>query len=353
MRIIRRIPSDPSADSFTRKDVVKDIDSPLPPEAMKGRFYNYQSQPHSQVWPKRREEALKRFANNVKRFVEPMGFVEAFGSEAPHATREVELRWLIETQDKEIAPEYSRLAANGLEAFSMYTSYTDENGEEHEIADDLFADTEGEEDENGLPADYPTAAAEDLWTTAIAQRVDARQEEFLREADRRRWYSDRPKVAYMVVDADKRRGLVPKQNHPWTHEQLVEAMKRLDPPEVIARAMAFRANPKLKAQRAKEGPSILQTPREHAQQFAFQRTLAWLNELDADPLRDFFLEEESASKEQLEYAPNEECPGCIDGTEMTEDGDIEPCSVCRGDQKVAHTLGFDGLPAVDDERMTW
>lgn len=345
MRIIRRSPSNPSADSHTRKDVVKD-DIMDGPEHMEGQFYSMMPVPHSAVWPKRREEALKRFANHVKRFVEPMGFVEAFDTSAPHASREVELQWLIDSQDKELAPEYARFAANGIESFSMFTSYTDENGEEHELADDLFADSEDEEDEYGLPVDYPTAAAEEMWTTAIAQAIDSRQEDFLREADRQRWYCGRPKVAYMVVGENGRRGMVPKRNHPWTNEELLKALKRLDSPEAIAKAMTFRTREDWKRERARYGPAYLQNAREKAQTKAFKRTLEWLNELDADALRDAFLTEVSATAELLDYAPNEDCPDCDDGLDHAPDGDEEePCRTCWGTMKVAHVLGFDGIPA--------
>ena len=375
MLILNRRPVDSTSDSFTRKDVNRDVGSSMPPENIPGRFFSRDTRSHDLAWADRREDSLRRFAERVKGFVEPLGFVAPFAEHAPEFAAKGELNWLIETQSQEIAPEYARLAANGVEAFSMFSSYTDSNGEEHQIADDI---------------------AEHLWTDAIVQTLDERQEAFLREADRRRWYSSRPKVAYEVVNDDGKRFMVPKERHPWTVDELIDLMKHFQSPQAIAKAMKRRSDPKSQRERSAQGPSYLLTPVERAKAKEFKRVIDFLNESDDDPTRDRQMTATEGSDTSLGYAPNEDCPNCsgsgiepefrstmlveeevltdtfdwhhqscsdCDWTAKTlfnkvfpprspdEHGHLfdsdEPCSACYGSLTVAHTLGFDGLPAID------
>lgn len=368
MKLLRRRPVNPDADSFTRRDIDASIVLPPLREAMRGRFYARDTRSHAEAWAERRDESLVRFADRVKRFVQPMGFVEAFRQDAPHASREVELRWLEATQAQDIAPEYAILAANGVEAFSLFTSYVDEDGEEHSLSED-FADPVDSEDDLAL-LDYPTQAAERLWSEAIAQTLDSRVESFLREADRQRWYCSMPKVAYYIADESGKRGIVPKARHPWTSDELRSALQRCAPDaESIKVAMERRQSAKWRLEREAYGTDVLLTHAEKRAVEVKQALNAWLDTLDIDARRTALevldSEERLEAEQDRRYAPNEPCPACEASIWMmlirVTLGPVglagfassdESCTMCRDSGLVSHTIGFDGVPAFDIEPMS-
>ena len=79
-------------------------------------------------WDKRKEEVLRTYAQRILAFVEPFGFAKPMHEHTP-ISRIEEIGWLIETQDREIAPEYMRLVANGIEAVSINETREGEDGE--------------------------------------------------------------------------------------------------------------------------------------------------------------------------------------------------------------------------------
>jgi len=292
------------------------VEVPQASPAIEGQWGD--RRPHNEAWPERRESSLQRFAQRVIQFVEPHGYVAPWEGATSEMSREEEIEALIATQEQEIAPEFARLAANGVEAMSLDKDYLDENGEPQPMAEAI--------------ADYKVVVD-------ITAQLDSRQEQFLREADERRWYSGRPKVAYAVANAEGKRGLVPKAGHPWTREELTEAIKSLPSAQDIQQAMARRTMPRHKR------PS-LESPVEKAQRERAAKYVApYFASLDeARESFEYAFQEERLPVET--YAPNEECEVCFDGTVMNAQGDEEPCQTCQGTHSVIHTLGFDGIPAV-------
>ena len=332
MNLHYRIPANPEADSFTRKDIVRDIAHEVQPN-MQGKFYRNDKRSHDKVWPERRDEAMTRFAHRVLQFVEPMGYI------GPMADA-IDIRELTASQcivhkrehrmgrdcvAADIAPEWLRLQANGVDCVSMYSTYTDENGEEHEVG---------------------VEAAERMASEAIAQQLDANIEEFLRRADEQRWYSSRPKVAVQVATPDGRRGLVPKANHPWTREELKALAKsmRSTAEEILANKARWQS-PEYRKRRALHGLRALLTPQE----------------LDAmrhwEPLRRFLdtfgievndTNAEDYAEEQQAYVNTIDCPNCGgSGWDWTEEGIEEDCLICQGSGAVLQTLGFEGVPVAE------
>ena len=166
-------------------------------------------------------------------------------------------------------------------------------------------------------------------------------EAFVREHDRKLWYSSRPKAAYEVVTEDGRRGLVPKVNHPWTREELLASMAHLGTPEEIRLAAQRRADNAWRKKRAMVGVRALLTNDEMA---LIQQDTRLGHVLDGlIPEDSTWVDEE----EQKPYINSEECPNCIDGKVPDEEGEPEDCPVCGGTAKVLACIGFDGLPVAD------
>lgn len=331
MNIRNRRPQNPANDSFTRKDEVKDIAHKASPK-VEGKFYRNDKRSHEAVWPERRQEALTRFASRVIKFVQPIGYIapmqdamdlrELEASQCIVHKREHRMGANCVTAD--LAPEWLALQANSVDCISMYSTYTDENGEEHEVALD---------------------AAERMASEAIAQQLDANVEEFLRKADEQRWYSTRPKVAIAVATEDGKRGLVPKQNHPFTHEELKRLARGMKwSAEHILSVKARAKDPEWRKSRALHGPRALlsdgelQAARNYEPIRRFLESYGDIAETNG----------ESYDEEQEPYINTVKCPNCPDGQVADlESGTLEDCPVCQGSDRVLQTLGFEGVPVAD------
>lgn len=333
MNIRNRLPVNPANDSFTRKDVVKDKAVALREHAQ-GQFYRNDKRPHSEVWAERREDALVRFAHKVIKFVQPIGYIEpmqdAMDLRALEATQclvhKREHRMGRDCVTADLAPEWLALQANSVDCVSMYSTYTDEDGEEHEVALD---------------------AAEQMASEAIAQTLDANIEEFLRRADEQRWYSSRPKVAVAVATADGRKGVVPKANHPFKHEELkriAQSLKGISAEEILARK-ARNEDPAWQKKRALEGLRALLTPAELNALRAFEPLRRFLENYGdiTDTTGDAYADAEQP------YVNTLECPNCMGSGEMEnlEDSTLDDCVVCMGSGRVLQTLGFEGIPVAE------
>ena len=276
------------------------------------------SRSHDEAWPERREASMQRFAQRVIAFVEPHGYAAPWEGADSTMSREDEIAALIATQEQEIAPEFARLAANGVEAMSMDADYLNEDGEPQPMAE---------------------AIAEYKLVTDITAQLDSRQEQFLRAADEQRWYSGRPRVAYAVANDEGKRGLVPKAGHPWTREELKQRIDSLPSAQEIRVAMKNRSLPKDKRQHPYSPVDIAKA------------------EWEAKYIAPYFEGIEARAEEgEVEfqmsrlpaetYAPNEECEVCYKGIVQNEAGEEEACWTCQGTGSVIHTIGFDGVPAI-------
>lgn len=332
MNLHYRTPLNPGADSFTRKDVNRDKVVTSAPH-ITGNFYRNDKRSHDQVWPERREESMTRFASRVIKFVEPIGYVgpmqdaldirELTASQCIVHKREHRMGPECITAD--LAPEWLRLQANGVDCVSMYSEYTDEDGNTYEVG---------------------VEAAERMASEAIAQTLDANIEEFLRKADEQRWYSGRPRVAVEVASADGKRGVSPKPGHPFTHEELKAIAKKIrHSAEQILAIKELRSNPKWLRKRSLEGLRALMTPAEMAAMRDFEPIRRMLENYGAE-LSDFASTD--YDEEQEPYINTIECPNCIDGIVIDiETDDEDDCPVCQGSGNVLQTLGFEGLPVAE------
>lgn len=273
---------------------------------------------HDEVWPERRDLSLKRFARRVISFVEPHGYVAPWEGATADMSREDEIAALIATQEQEIAPEFARLAANGVEAMSLDADYLNDDGEPQPMAE---------------------AIAEYKLITDITAQLDSRQEEFLRAADEQRWYSGRPRVAYAVANDEGKRGLVPKAGHPWTREELKARIESLPSAEAIKVAMKNRALPKDQRQHPYSPVDIAKAQWEKTYIAPYFENIEVRSEQAEVEFQMSRLDPET-------YAPNETCEACYEGIVQTQEGDEEPCWTCQGTGSVIHTIGFDGVPAV-------
>jgi hypothetical protein len=320
-----------------------------PKENMRGQRFRGDTRPHP--WEERREEVIKNWGQRIKTWIEPLGYT------GPTAER-AELQDIVESQcsvhkgeheltdscqTEELAPEWLSLATNGVPAYSLSADYLDDEG---------------------MPQPMAEAIADFHYDTAVLTGIDDRQESFLREFDRRMWYSSRPKAA-VWVEKDGKRGLAPKRNHPWTHEELKSSMACVEMPsvEAIHEAAIRRESASIKARRAFNGPRDLMSPEELEQARQDHKMRRWFEQMDPERI-DFEEEDQleriALSGEQRPYPAGVRCPdNCKDGEQVNdfdEDGDplYETCLTCMGTGQVLDCIGFDDLPAIDPpERPYW
>lgn len=314
----------------------RSVDHPAPHEAMRGQRDRFDRRSHDRVWPERRLQVMTEWAHSVLRFLEPIGYVGPTeeGASLTELTstqcmvHHTEHRMMQDCVPAEVAPEWLRLQANGIDCVSMYSEYTDEEGETHEME---------------------LADAEWLCSEAIAQTLDANVEAFIREHDRKLWYSTRPKVAYEVVNDQSKRGLVPKTNHPWTYEELKASMALMGDVDSVRVAMQRRNDTAWHKERAFRGPRALLTQEELAAAKAYEPVRRFIESLppDRDDLMAEWDQELYDAKQGKPYIATEECPNCVDGLILDANGDSEDCPVCGGKATVLACLGFDGLPVAD------
>lgn len=175
-------------------------------------------------WAVRREGVMRRF-KRVKNWVLPIGFAETWFFEPLDSmlpvisrmedprkaatmlfwhrliqmySRELELAWLMQTQDQDIAPESAILAANGLEAASRHAN-------EKGIGDDV---------------------EESVMSTAIADTISGqRAERFAMEVDYATWHTTPPRKLHGGT-VDGKRTLKPAVGSEWTREEMLEILRR-------------------------------------------------------------------------------------------------------------------------------
>jgi len=343
-----RHPRNAANDSFTRKDVVHDIVAPMPHEGMKGQRFRNDRRSHQAVWPERRDEVLTRFAHSVLKFLEPIGYTGVTAdnadltdiSKSQCIIHRYEHRMWSECVTADIAPEWLRLQANGIDCVSLYSEYVDADGAVFDLSDDA--------EENVL-------MAERMASEAIAQQLDANTEEFLRQSDRNLWYSTRPKAAVEVLSEDGRRGVVPKANHPWTAEQLKALMPHMLPVDDLKVAIARRGSTWFAKERSLRGVRALLTTNELRAARDWEPDRRFLENHSGDTAG--FIEQANNDRyeavEGKPYPAGEECPNCFDGTIIDPDTEDEmDCPICHGTSQVLPVLGMDGMPVSDPTEPT-
>ena len=275
-------------------------------------------------WDKRRTEVIEAFAASVKEFLEPYGYtapwVQPDYAAETQESRLAEIAQIEATQDLEIAPEWARLAANGVVAVSLNEEIDNEDAEETTTRDDF---TTGETD---VVIDLGRVIAEH------------RRESFLRQSDEQKWLTTRPDI-FAWVTRDDQRGLVPKFRS-TPPEAAIKALqhavdfKIIPSFDAIAHAMALRAanQPALRAdeiaQTLDELPDLTWDTDDRSEFFE-----AW--ELEAHP-----------DMKRLPYPAGIECPAdnCFEGIATDREGNEEECQTCEGTGYVRMLLGAD-LPA--------
>jgi len=319
-----------------------DVTFPVLKENMEGQRFRNDRRAHP--WDERRTEVIQKWSLRVIRAVTPIGYVEPMGERAEVwdlsttqcLVHKDEHRMTRDCVPADIAPEYAMLAANGVKASSM-------NAEDY--------------DEDGGALPMAEAIAEFKAAEAVRSTLDARTETFLREHDRRMWYSGRPKVAYAVVDSDDRRGLAPKAGHPWTSEQLRESMHTtpLPAPEAIRTAAKRRADPAWPRIRKARGVEVLQSPAERTNVRIDKEMSRFIEGLMTpdEGIADADKQRYDAQPDSRDYPAGETCPSCTDGKVYDEEAGLEePCSMCQGSAQVLSVLGCDGIAVSDiDESM--
>lgn len=109
------------------------------------------------VWADRRIALLER-PDNVLKWAVPFGYVSVF---YPRLGNELELQYLIETQDRELAPMWLELLENGVAAVSMSAAKSANDDDDNTVGDGVAFDLNDEEP----PTEYdvPTDLRRELW----------------------------------------------------------------------------------------------------------------------------------------------------------------------------------------------
>jgi hypothetical protein len=264
-------------------------------------------------WSKRQEGVMSRF-KNVSNWVQPIGYVAPYevpalpGKSLSDIDREKELTYLISTQDLDLAPMWAELAANGLTAFSKDATFETEDGEA-EVGD--VPETTG-----------------DLVALAI-QLENGRREQFARERDFANWNTAAPRRAQRVVNAEGKRGIVPKPGSIFTRDEL-QALLARKPAETVEEGEV-----------GKWLDSIVQPDFDAEDQLARYET---------DRTKGFTSGEPCPDQRQKRADGSPLCQsGRVPITD--EDGevfDFDDCPTCGGNGSVLSLLGMD-LPVVDSE----
>ena len=299
-------------------------------------------------WDERRVDVIERAGENIKDWVQPLGYVEAMReSESTtekvllgHEARQAEIEYLASTQDRELAPQWLELRENGITAIPFERQYAEE-----ELS---FGETVSEEEAREMLVDY----------TIMGIKDGNRVEEFLRESDYAYVQNYLPK-RYQWVAIGGKRGF--KTNF------------RADPEVVKAKILAEVAKATAPSAEDIEGLAALRT------EMAARRELYgkdWLKSLltpeewdeyvhqvEADKFLDTLDPERldiAAAYEQEDYEAirpkiGDPCPkNCLDGRLIVgitvkrgrKSGeeirliDYDDCATCNGRGTVMAALGF-------------
>lgn len=193
-------------------DIIETVDDPLPPERVSRGHKPYD-------WQRRKDGVMRRF-KRVKQWVLPLGFAEAWFFEPidpiiiiqrdPYTAgslglwwallrfyaREIELGWLMQTQEQEIAPESAILAANGVEATTL----------DYEMG---------------------TEIEDNIISTAISDVYGGgRAEQWAKERDYQTWHTTPCRRARVKLLPDGRRSIEPNYGSEWSKEELLAILRR-------------------------------------------------------------------------------------------------------------------------------
>ena len=178
-------------------------------------------------WKNRRPQVMGRFTG-VKRWVTPIGFAETWVFQNVNLTisifnmqdtqrasvllywhwllrfhsREIELLWLEETQELELAPLRSVFGANGIEAGSIE--------DPDYFASDIIPENASVEAHQGLSHTYEYARAE----------------QWAREVDYQTWHTSPPRYMDVIKNDDGTCTARPRYGSQFTREELIAAIQR-------------------------------------------------------------------------------------------------------------------------------
>lgn len=286
-------------------------------------------------WDKRKRAVLDEYKKRIKPLVEPFGYQRPYDPNLQDIASD-EMAWLVATQNEELAPEWLRLAANGLSATSLNSPPEESSSEDDDSPEPLDSQAQ---------AEWAAQLAE--WGESIE---DHRIEPFLKVEDERNWYSTLPKRYWWAYNAAGQVGLIPGNQR--TTVQDCRAMLK----ELTDRGLKPTLDEVKSMARARiDGPK--RPPREYGD---LDR---WLDHLDPERLS--LLEEDDQTRYDnqngtVTYAPSVPCPGietgeCVDGQALVEitvrkgiDKTVftehyDRCPQCNGTTVVPHTLGLYGM----------
>jgi hypothetical protein len=267
-------------------------------------------------WSKRKKRVLQNMPN-VKTWVQPIGYTQAFWHQARWLANDPkrEVLYLIETQNLDLAPQWAEFAANGLESGSMTAS---EAG--------LYTGDIAHGDPNH---DYSLALADTF--------ESGRKERWSRERDYQTWHTTPAQRATRFTTDDGQSAIRAHYGTQFTEEELLAMLDRPTP----------------------ERPPPLTREQQTDQE--------WLDTLEQDATREAFriLDEEQRYYDEcgVDYAGSEPCPYqelegwlgdplCKNGkSPIIEDDEIADwadCPRCHGTGLIQAELGTT-LTTIDED----
>lgn len=254
------------------------------------------------VWGDRRIALLER-PDNVLKWAVPLGYVSVF---YPRLGDEQELQYLIETQDRDLAPMWLELLENGVAAVSMSAAKSADEDDDSTVGDSVAFDLNSEEP----PTEYDVP-------------TDLRRELWWREEDEYRWNCGAiikatiiPKEDGMVsIRCTETANLTKQQQTEWLQYLALSlkverwlgqetATTMLDPNHLTG------AKAEIAARREFYGPNwplSLLTKEEQAAMPQWKRIIDWFNSQDTDNARyafDVADQEAEFNKDRPGYAGN-------------------------------------------------
>lgn len=253
-------------------------------------------------WANRRIALLER-PDNVLRWAVPFGYVSVF---YPRLGEDLELQYLVETQDKELAPMWLELLENGIAAVSQSSARSADDDDDTTVGDTMAGDL----NEEGPPTEYEVP-------------TDLRRELWWKEEDEYRWHCG-PIIKATIIPREEGKvsikcteaaNLTKQQQTEWLQHLALELkvdrwMKNYPADHILNAEHVRGARDELAGRREFYGPNwplSLLTKEEQDALPQWKRCEAWLNAQDTDNARyTFDVQDQEAefNKDRAGYAGN-------------------------------------------------